>query len=88
VRTVAGRGLAAVLAGRHPLGRRSSTLHARGLVHKAIRPANALVDVATGQVWLTGFGIASRLPRAPQPAEPAEVIAGMLAYVVASKRAA
>src|SRR5262249_19117926 len=29
-------------------------LHARGLIHKAIRPANMLVDVATGQVWLTG----------------------------------
>ena len=47
-------------------------LHARGLVHKAIRPANVLVNVATGQVWLTGFGIASRLPREPQPPEPAE----------------
>ena len=56
-------------------------LHARGLVHKAIRPANVLVNVATGQVWLTGFGIASRLPREPQPPEPAGVIAGTLAYL-------
>ncbi len=56
-------------------------LHARGLVHKAIRPANLLVNVATGQVWLTGFGVASRLPREPQPAEPTEVVAGSLAYV-------
>ena len=30
-------------------------LHARGLIHKALRPANVLVNVATGQVWLTGF---------------------------------
>ena len=56
-------------------------LHARGLVHKAIRPANVLVNVATGHVWLTGFGIASRLPREPQPPEPAELISGALAYV-------
>jgi serine/threonine protein kinase len=38
-------------------------LHERGLSHKDIKPANMLVDFATGQVWLTGFGIASRLPR-------------------------
>ena len=41
-------------------------LHERGLIHKDIKPANVLVDVATGQVWLTGFGIASRsAARAP-----------------------
>ena len=32
-------------------------------------------------VWLTGFGIASRLPRERQPPEPPEVIAGTLAYM-------
>src|SRR5262245_46569497 len=56
-------------------------LHARGLVHKAVRPANVLVNLATGQVWLTGFGIASRLPREPQPPEPPEMSAAALAYV-------
>jgi protein kinase-like protein len=56
-------------------------LHARGLVHKAIRPANVLVNVATGHVWLTGFGIASPLPREPQPPEPGEMTARALAYV-------
>ena len=54
----------------------------RGLIHKDIKPANILVDVASGGVWLTGFGIASRLPREHQAAAtPPEVIAGTLAYM-------
>jgi hypothetical protein len=39
-----------------------------GLIHKDLTPAHVLVHAATGQVWLMGFGIASRLPaRAPDP---------------------
>src|ERR1700747_3715450 len=56
-------------------------LHQQGLIHKDIKPANVLVDSASGAVWLTGFGIASRLPRERQSAEPPEVIAGTLAYM-------
>jgi serine/threonine protein kinase len=56
-------------------------LHERGLIHKDIKPANVLVDFATGQVWLTGFGFASRLPRERQSPEPPEFIAGTLAYM-------
>ena len=56
-------------------------LHQRGIVHKDIKPANVLVNSATGWVWLTGFGIASRLPRERQPPEPPEFIAGTLAYM-------
>lgn len=56
-------------------------LHGRGLVHKDIKPANVLVDSATGRIWLTGFGIASRLPRERQSPEPPEFIAGTLAYM-------
>src|SRR5262249_20313133 len=56
-------------------------LHARGLIHKDVKPSNILVGSATGQVWLTGFGIASRLPRERQAPEPPEVIAGSLAYM-------
>ena len=56
-------------------------LHQRGLIHKDIKPANILVNSATGQVWLMGFGIASRLPRERQSPEPPEFIAGTLAYM-------
>src|ERR1700739_938582 len=56
-------------------------LHERGLIHKDIKPANALVDSATGHVWLTGFGIAARLQRERQSPEPPELVAGTLAYM-------
>jgi serine/threonine protein kinase len=56
-------------------------LHQRGLIHKDIKPANILVNAATGAIWLTGFGIASQLPRERQSPEPPEVIAGTLAYM-------
>src|SRR6202163_5091807 len=56
-------------------------LHQQGLIHKDIKPANILMDSASGAVWLTGFGIASRLPRERQSAEPPEMIAGTLAYM-------
>jgi serine/threonine protein kinase len=56
-------------------------LHCRDLIHKDIKPAHILVDSATNKVWFTGFGIASRLPRERQAAEPPEVIAGTLAYM-------
>ena len=45
-------GLATALAG----------LHGRDLIHKDVKPANVLINAATGQVRLMGFGIASRLP--------------------------
>jgi PAS domain S-box-containing protein len=56
-------------------------LHQHGLVHKDIKPTNFIVNSATGQVWLTGFGIASRLPRERQSPEPPEFIAGTLPYM-------
>ena len=56
-------------------------LHQRGLVHKDIKPANVLVDCADGQVRLTGFGLASRLPRERQAPDPPQSIAGTLAYM-------
>src|SRR5712664_1487261 len=56
-------------------------LHAQEIIHKDVKPANALVDIATGRAWLTGFGIASRLRRQRQAPEPPEVIAGSLPYM-------
>jgi PAS domain S-box-containing protein len=56
-------------------------LHERGLIHKDIKPTNILANLPTGQVWLTGFGIASRLPRERQSPDPPEFIAGTLAYM-------
>jgi predicted ATPase/signal transduction histidine kinase len=56
-------------------------VHARGLIHKDIKPANILVDVASGGAWLTGFGIASRLPRERPNLEPPGEIAGTLCYM-------
>src|ERR1700730_2494260 len=49
-------------------------VHRRGLVHQDIKPAHILVNRATGEVKLTGFGIASRLRRARQAAQPPRAI--------------
>src|SRR5262249_6759807 len=62
-----------------------SQLHQRGLIHKDLKPAHVFVNGATGQVWLLGFGIASRLPRERQAPEPPEVIAGTLAYMASEQ---
>ncbi len=64
-----------------PLAAALRRVHERGLIHKDIKPANILVDAASGGVWLTGFGIASRLRRERQTLAPPEVIAGTLAYM-------
>src|SRR3954454_6496580 len=56
-------------------------LHQRELIHKDVKPSNILAESAIGQVWLMGFGIASRLPRERQGLEPSEFIAGSLPYM-------
>jgi len=56
-------------------------LHQRGLVHKDIKPTHILANDATGEVRLTGFGIASRVARERQLPQPPETLAGTLAYM-------
>src|SRR5262245_31321203 len=56
-------------------------LHQRQLIHKDIKPSNILVDPSSDQIWLTGFGMASRVPRERQPPTPPEFIAGTLLYM-------
>jgi predicted ATPase len=56
-------------------------LHGQGLVHKDFKPANVIVDSTGEHVWLTGFGIASRLPRERQVPRPPDTISGTLAYM-------
>ncbi len=56
-------------------------LHEQCLVHKDIKPANILVNKQTGEAWLTGFGIASRLIRERLAPGPPLIIAGTLPYM-------
>ncbi|MDB6171658.1 MAG: Protein kinase [Chthoniobacteraceae bacterium] len=56
-------------------------IHRHNLIHKDLKPQNILFNPHTGQVRITGFGIASRLPRERQSPQPPEIIAGTLAYM-------
>ena len=38
-------------------------VHRQGILHKMINPFNIFVDLASGTVKMTGFGLAARLPR-------------------------
>ena len=64
-----------------PIAAALGKVHERGLVHKNIKPAHILVNCADENVRLTGFGIASRLPRERQAPQPPETVAGTLAYM-------
>jgi len=56
-------------------------LHESGLIHRNIKPCHFLIDGATGDVRLTGFGIATRSSREHQSLHPPDVIAGTLQYM-------
>jgi serine/threonine protein kinase len=57
------------------------SLHERELIHKDVKRTNVLVNSATGQVQLMGFGIASRLRREHQAPELSDFTAGTLPYM-------
>lgn len=56
-------------------------LHRCEIVHKEIQPTHMLIDLASGQTRLLGFGNASRIPREQQEPLPLEVISGNFAYM-------
>ena len=56
-------------------------LHGCGLVHKDVKPANILVNRASGEARLTGFGIASGLLHEQQGPDPPSAIVGAFAYM-------
>ncbi|WP_212626250.1 AAA family ATPase [Pseudomonas sp. PP3] len=53
-------------------------LHQRGIIHKDLKPAHIIVHCEDGLARLTGFGLASQLPRERLPPE---IVAGTLAYM-------
>ncbi len=55
--------------------------HAQGLIHKDIKPDHLLVNLISGETWLTGFGIASHMTSEHQTPDIPESIAGTLEYM-------
>ena len=58
-----------------------ASMHRAGLIHKDLKAGSILVDPTTGEVRLTGFGIATRLPRERRTAEPPQLIEGTLSHM-------
>ena len=56
-------------------------MHDAGIVHKDIKPSNVIFDSLKGAARLTGFGIATRLPKERQAPAPPSFIAGTFAYM-------
>ncbi|HEY9239544.1 MAG TPA: AAA family ATPase, partial [Burkholderiaceae bacterium] len=50
-------------------------------IHKDIQPGHFFVDVAAARAWLTGFGLASAVPREQASAAHSDIIAGTLRYM-------
>ncbi|MBN1206452.1 MAG: serine/threonine-protein kinase PknK, partial [Myxococcaceae bacterium] len=58
-----------------------ASLHAQGIIHRDIKPDNLFVNLSTGQVKVSGFGLASPLPAWQQPLQPPALLEGTLAYM-------
>jgi len=56
-------------------------IHANNLIHKDINPNNIIYNLATGQMKLIDFGLASRLPRENPTLQSPNQLEGTLAYL-------
>jgi serine/threonine protein kinase len=56
-------------------------VHQQEIIHKNLYPGNILVDQRSGQAFLTGFGLASHVPRERQAATPLASMEGNFAYM-------
>ncbi|MDD9944150.1 MAG: AAA family ATPase [Myxococcales bacterium] len=56
-------------------------VHARGVVHKDIKPASLIIHPGTHDVRLTDFGISSELPREDSRQPSTRRLEGTLAYI-------
>lgn len=56
-------------------------IHARGIIHGAIKPHNILIHPKTGQVKITGFGISAILTNENDEIYNPDFITGTLAYM-------
>ena len=63
------------------IARALADVHRSDIVHKSIEPHNILVHPVTGEVRLTGFGRAARLPREPDLPRAPSLIEGSLPYL-------
>ncbi len=58
-----------------------SLLHRQRIVHKAINPTHIIVNFATHEFRLSGFGFADELPQTEVALQPPAAIEGDLAYI-------
>ncbi len=56
-------------------------VHRAGLVHKELTPRSIFVEPQTGEIRLSEFGLAARIPRQPTIAQAPELIEGSLPYM-------
>jgi PAS domain S-box-containing protein len=56
-------------------------LHRNNIIHKDLTPANIIVNLATNQVQLIDFSMASRLPQESQKISHPNLLEGTLAYM-------